>query len=229
MSATVAATLPFTKRVQDTSSPPRSFKWTLGPDKHEIHAIVLASPELADMLPHCLEVPSIIRMEALDDDVDMGPSLFNVFPRTLSNTLRRVWDNKIASNYPPPLRTSEEFDNIMLLFIAEHSSAADRHELVAQLLSPSKPRGVSVTEFHYRLLELNGFVDWLPGTDAKLNDHQTSLIRWHAGCVERAFHHRWQVPWSTDLAGVVELLSQPGAASCLGAAGKLCFPTCGLP
>ena len=63
MSAPVAATFPFTKRVQDTSSPPRSFKWTLGPDKHEIHAIVVANTELEDMLPHCPEVPSLIRME----------------------------------------------------------------------------------------------------------------------------------------------------------------------
>ena len=63
MSATVAAIFPFTKRVQDTSSPPRSFKWTLGPDKHEIHAIVVANTELEDMLPHCPEVPSLIRME----------------------------------------------------------------------------------------------------------------------------------------------------------------------
>jgi hypothetical protein len=92
MSATVAVTFPFTKRVQDTSSPPRSFKWTLGPDKHEIHAIVPANTELDDMLPHCIVVPSLIRMEVLDDDVAMGPSLFNVFPRTLSNTLRGVWD-----------------------------------------------------------------------------------------------------------------------------------------
>ena len=63
MSATVAAIFPFTKRVQDTSSPPRSFKWTLAPDKHEIHAIVVANTELEDMLPHCPEVPSLIRME----------------------------------------------------------------------------------------------------------------------------------------------------------------------
>ena len=171
MSAPVAVMFPFTKRVQDTSSPPRSFKWTLGPDKHEIHAIVLDTTELDEMLHHCIEVPSLIRMEVLDDDVDMGPSLFNVFPRTLSNTLRSMWEN-IASDYPPPLRTSEEFDNVMLLFIAEHATAVERHDLVAQLLSPSRPRSVSVTEFHYRLLELNDFVDWLPGTDAKLNNHQ---------------------------------------------------------
>jgi hypothetical protein len=99
----------------------------------------------------------------------------------------------------------------MLLLIAEHATAADRHDLVAQLLSPSKPPGVSVTEFHYRLLELNGFVDWLPGTDAKLNDHQIKQALYDG--MPTAWKERFitagKSPGQRTLPDVADILTKP--------------------
>ena len=148
-----------------------TFKWYIGDDKYEIHACTLREIGIETLLPHCVDVPSKIRKELDDEDLDAGPSLFKVFPRTLSIPVCAAWD-LLTAEVIPPLQTTERFDELLLQFIAGHTTPEDRHDLVAQLLSPTKPRDVSVQSFYYRLLELNSYVPWLPGTTAALTDDQ---------------------------------------------------------
>jgi hypothetical protein len=64
------------------------------------------------------------------------------------------------------------FEGCIRSFIASHSTAEDRHELVLQLRSPHKPREILVQSFYYRLHEVNGYVEWLPGNEPQLNENQ---------------------------------------------------------
>jgi hypothetical protein len=53
-------------------------------------------------------------------------------------------------------------------FIAGLTTDQDRHELI-QLLRPLKPR---VQSLYYRLIQLNGYVNYLPGNDYPLTEDQ---------------------------------------------------------
>ena len=158
-----------------------TFKWHVNDNKYEIHAHTLEDIDLGVLLTHCVEVSSKIRSE-VTDDADVGPSLFKTFERTLSIPLRAVW-SLIADQIDE--RTSEAFDDALREFIAAHATEQDRHELVQQLLHPVKPRSMRVQAFYYRLMELNTYVDWLPGTDAKLTEQQ----------LKRAFYDGMPATW----------------------------------
>jgi hypothetical protein len=89
---------------------------------------------------------------------------------TVSMVLRTIWDIIIEDQDPE--ETIEGLENCLRDFIASHSTAEDCHELVSQLRSPHKPWEILVQSFYHRLREVNGYVEWLPGNEPRLNDDQ---------------------------------------------------------
>ena len=85
--------------------------------------------------------------------------------------LRTIWGHIIidANN---PMETEMNFTNCIRSFIASHSTTEDRHEFVGQLRVPHKPREITVQSFYYRLREMNGYVQWMPGNEPELNEDQ---------------------------------------------------------
>jgi hypothetical protein len=149
-----------------------TFKWQQGNTKYEIHAHTLEDLDIEDLLPHRLEIKTKVTKE-VHNNTHLGPALFKVFPRTLSLPLAAIWDQLVV-NYTNDDHTEANFDDKLREFIACDATDQVRHELVQQLLHPMKPckEGVSVQQFYYPLLELNNFVNWLPGIDDPLSPQQ---------------------------------------------------------
>jgi transposase InsO family protein len=165
MSVTII--IPWKKTVSDTQV--ETIKWTHVNARYEIHAQVLENLELSSLLPHCLEIKAKIE-SVVTTAAHIGPSLFRVFPRTISMVLRSIWDIIVEDDQPN--ETIDDFDATIRTFIASHATPEDRHELVQQLRSPRKPREMLVQSFYYRLREINGYVEWLPGAEDSLNEDQ---------------------------------------------------------
>mmetsp|Transcript_24155 Transcript_24155/g.44923 ORF Transcript_24155/g.44923 Transcript_24155/m.44923 type:complete len:311 (+) Transcript_24155:28-960(+) len=164
---TTNSTFPFKKETNHETYP-TSVKWHHGSSKYEIYQATLDNIEIEALLPHCVTTAAKIKKE-VSTPTHVGPSLFKVFPRTLSIPLTTIWDH-IVENIED--KTPENFDAAMTDFIAAHASEDDRHDLVQQLTHPVKPMNVPVQTFYYRLLELNEYVHWLPGEDAPLTPAQ---------------------------------------------------------
>ena len=96
----------------------------------------------------------------------LGPSLCQVLGCTLATPLRALWDT--LTEGISHKQSKENFDLSLRAFIAANATSDDRHELVQQLHTPSKPRALSVQAFYYRLVELNGYVGWMPGEELLL-------------------------------------------------------------
>jgi hypothetical protein len=152
-------TFPFKKNNEDKRMP--AIKWQQVNNKYEIHVKTLEDIDLSVLIPHCIETRAKIKNE-VSVGGHRGPSLFSVFPRTLSTTLNAIWDQVVSGN---AVQTEQTFDEKLKEFVACHATEEDRHELVQQLLQPVKPREVTVQAFYYRILELNEYVKWLPGED----------------------------------------------------------------
>ena len=102
----------------------------------------------------------------------LGPSYFEVFPRTLEQEMEDAWEPAVAALGANFAQTEQNFETALKTFIAAHTTTRDRHALVQQLSHPIKPRDLSVQAYQHRLLELNNAVELLPGTSAKLTDEQ---------------------------------------------------------
>ena len=76
-----------------TTGTPLTIKWTQGNQRYEIHSPELASFELEDLLPHCMEVRKKVITVCSEND-HLGPSLCQVLGRTLANPLRALWDTQ---------------------------------------------------------------------------------------------------------------------------------------
>jgi len=157
-----------------------AIKWSLNNARYEIYATELEDLDPAQLMAHCITISDRIR-QLVDREQHVAPSLFQVFPRTISTVLRSVWDN-IADEHP---KTSEGYDECLKEFIASNCSTSDRHELVHQLRNARKPRKMKVSTFLFRLLTLNGYVQWMPGQEPPLNASQ----------LKQAFHDAMPRAW----------------------------------
>ena len=170
MSSSHTCTFPF--KVEDDDSIMEAIKWTQGTSRYEIYISHLRELELGQLLPHCLTFKSKIEA-AIGTPAHVGPSLFRAFPRTISPILRSVWDQVLEAGDDQVLvDTIEGFTEALKMFIAVHATADDCHDLLQQLCNPKKPCDHHVQSFWYRMRELNGYVDWLPGNESALDDAQ---------------------------------------------------------
>ena len=155
---------------KEDDSPKETFKWSIGNSKYEIHSTVLSSIAHKDLIPHCLSVRHHI-LNNVSSVNHKGPSLFRVFPRTLSIVLQGTWDN-IIDDDANQAETTNNFDARIRDFIAAHCAEEDRYEAVQELRKCRKPRTMIVQTFKYELQARNGYIEWLPGNEPALNDDQ---------------------------------------------------------
>lgn len=160
-------TIPWQKPVNDDR--PEILKWTIGHSRYEIVIHILEDMSMEAVLPHCLKVKNRIDA-AVSTVAHRGPSYFRVISRTLSTVIQTIWEQVILDNTPD--ENEADFCQCIRDFIAAHSVPEDRYELAQQLRAPRKPRDLPVQTFYYRLRELNSYIEWLPGTEAVLNDGQ---------------------------------------------------------
>ena len=149
-----------------------AIKWSIGNSRYEIYTIILKQFDVDQLLPHCWSVISKIN-SIVGTENHKVQSMYRVFPRTLSTVLLNVW-KRIIANTPADqvAETEEHFGNRIRDLVAAHASEDDRHDLVQQLRTARKPRDLPVQTFHYRLEELNQYVDWLPGEAIPLTESQ---------------------------------------------------------
>ena len=153
----------------DDGKKDETIKWRSGNANYEIHIPMLDSIELRDLVPHCLSYRAKIEA-AGTTAAQMGPTLFREFSRTLSMVLRPVWD-QVLVDFPPPDNSVNSFEATLRHFIAAHATADDRHEAVQQIRVCKKPRAMTTQAFWYALREQNGYIAWLPGTEAPLDNN----------------------------------------------------------
>jgi hypothetical protein len=148
---------------------PEAIKWQQDNARYKIHSWILEDMETDTLLPHCLEVRrKILAISSVE--THQGPSQFRVFPRALSTVLQSIWDVIIdVGDYTEDI---DGFDEALQTFIASHCSAEDRHDRIQQLGKPHKLHEVNCQPFYYRLLELNSYVEWMPGTEEFLTKDQ---------------------------------------------------------
>ena len=136
-----------------------AIKWQIANSKYEIHTPELSDLDIAVFLPHCLDVRNKI-VSAVSAENHKAPSLFRVFPRTISPVLRSIWDNLVEG--APNNATELAFNGCLLDFIAVHVTAEDRHDLLTQLRSANKPRDMHVQTFAIYWEYLVKILDILP-------------------------------------------------------------------
>jgi hypothetical protein len=165
--STTTLLIPWKKSTSDTHV--ETIKWSQGNSKYEIYISVLEDNELKCVLPHCMDVRTKIE-QVVSTEAHLAPSLFRVFPRTISNVLRTIWEVLLQDEDHE--ETVNGFERCILAFLASHATIEDPYELVAQLRSPQKPREIKVQSFYYRLHEMNGYVSLPPGEEPPLNENQ---------------------------------------------------------
>jgi hypothetical protein len=163
-------TVPFPWIVDNDAGQLFPLKWTGQGTRCEFYVPKLSSRAIDVLLAHCVEVKNTIEGE-LPEEKLCASALFNVFPRTLSKTLRQEW-KQLETDSGFSEYNVHEFDEIMTEFVASYSSEQDRSYLLNQLRQPVKPREQTVQSFYSRLLELNDFVSFLPGDEDQLTDKQ---------------------------------------------------------
>jgi hypothetical protein len=72
-----------------TTDHAEAIKWSNNNARYEIHTTVLNNLDLSILLPHCLEVRNKIEA-VVTTNAHLGPSLFQVFPQTISTVLRSI-------------------------------------------------------------------------------------------------------------------------------------------
>lgn len=182
-------TFPWKKQEHDGAYP-TTHKWQQGNNKYEIHATTLNDIDLSILLPHCLETRDKVLKE-VHTNAHRAPSLFKVFPWTLSIPLTSVWDQVV--NYvmnDDDEETVDSFDACLRQFIAAHATEEDRYELVEQLRHPDKkPREMPVQAQYYMMTTFNGYIPWLPGDAEPLTADQ----------LKRSFHAMMPGAWQDRL------------------------------
>ena len=173
MSTATQQLIPF---VHEDNSNKETIKWAIGNSKYEVSGRILESMEIKDLLPHCMLIHNKVTAQ-VTTQAHVGPSLYRAFSRSLSIVLQSIWDqvndDANADAAIDNTETADHFDDRLRDFIAVHSTAEDRHELVQQLRGPSKkPCKIPVQSFWYRMRELNGYAQWLPGNEPVLTEDQ---------------------------------------------------------
>ena len=165
-----------------TESPrEKAVKWTITNAKYEIYIGELDEIELSPLVAHCMDFRNKV-LAVVSVDAHKTKSMMRVFPRTISIVLRTIWDNVVAEFAEDP--EEADFDVIVKQFISAHCTPDDRHDLITQLRTGPKPRDVGVQQYYYRLMELNGYVEWLPGFEMKLQPTKVH-IAFHAAMPEK--------------------------------------------
>ena len=74
-----------------------AIKWTIAQSKtkYEVYVHTLKEFELEKLLPHCLEIKAKIN-SVVGTQSHMGPSMYQVFPRSLSPVLQGVWNHVVV-------------------------------------------------------------------------------------------------------------------------------------
>ncbi len=166
-----------------------ALKWTHNGVRYEFHVPRLKTRAIDEVVAHCLEVRSQIEGE-LQDEALYAPACFNVFPRTLMTTLKQEWKQlEVDSEFIE--YSSNDFEELLMEFVASLASEQDRSDLVNQLRQPTKPRNMSVQSFYSRIIELNNAVSLLPGDEEPLSDSQ----------IKKAFYDGMPSAWKTSFIG----------------------------
>ena len=139
------------------------FQWTRGAgatlQKHEIHMDPLDAVDFCKMIRHCKEFErKVLRQVATANQ--QGPSLCDVFGRTVSPALEAMWNQiNAAADADAAVnndRTAANFQARIREFHACHIAREDRSDLVKCLREVKKPREVPVDLFWHQWLEHNG-------------------------------------------------------------------------
>jgi hypothetical protein len=117
------------------------------------------------------------------------PAHYEVFPRSLPFVLLSEWEQINAeadqADDVDNTTTIANFDTRLREFFQAHATADYRYELAQFLRSCHKPMNLPVHTFSYKLREFNSYIEWIPGTEPKLNDHQ----------LKQAFHDAMPPTW----------------------------------
>jgi hypothetical protein len=140
------------KTLPNTKTEP--IRLTRGNNKYELYTATLDSMNLEAILSHCKAIQHKVKW-VVGVAAQLGPSYFEIFPRTLDHEIEDAWElavNSLGMNAP---QTVDNFTLALKAFIAAYTTTRDRHALVQQLSHPSNPRDLTVQAFHHRLLEWN--------------------------------------------------------------------------
>jgi len=151
----------------------RSIKWKISTASYEAHLGRLNNIDTAEVIEHVHDTMHAV-VQAVTTTAHIGQSLFKIFPRTLSTPLTSIWDALLTDVLHAGVsQTSKEgFEHFAKAFIASHAAMEERYEAVQQLRGYTKPVQMRVQAFYYRLREINGYIRWMPGQEAPLDDTQ---------------------------------------------------------
>jgi len=151
----------------------RSFKWKISTSSYEAHLGRLDSIDTNEVIEHVHDTMHSVT-QAVTTTAHIGQSLFKVFPRTLSTPLTSIWDALLTDVLHAGISqtSADGFEYFAKAFIASHAAVEERYEAVQQLRGYTKPIKMRVQAFYYRLREINGYIQWMPGQEAPLDDTQ---------------------------------------------------------
>ena len=134
-------------------------KWSVGHSRYEISVPILQTYENSMIVEHCVEVMDKVRRNVSTNNHRV-PSLYEVFPRTLSVSFETTWN--LLVDAPGYVRNLANFQTSVRDFIALAVDDQARKDTVKQLLNPKKPIAVSVQDMWTRYQRIVTFVEWMP-------------------------------------------------------------------
>jgi hypothetical protein len=185
---TVQPTRTFTFFQNKAEVKPEPIKWVIGNTRYEVYVPSISSFDTEDILPHGQALRTKV-LAAVGTAAHRGPSLFEVYSRSLSPVLSSMWEGGLKNAEEDELvhntKTIENFDARFKDLIQVHSTTDERYELAQFLRGCRKPRDLPVQSFWYKLREINTYIEWLPGEEPALNEQQ----------LKQAFHDAMPPTW----------------------------------
>ena len=131
--------------------------------------------------------------------------MFLNFHRTIANVFKPVW-KRILEDHEDELqdmaqRTVDQFVTMIRLFIKEHATEEDQHELARQIRTVKKPPDMLTHSFWYRMLEMNGYLPHLPGEQTVLPQEE----------LKQAFFDAMPEAWKARFKSAGKSMSMPTA------------------
>jgi hypothetical protein len=143
-----------------------------------IYQATLKQFEAHLVVPHILSVKNKIE-QVMEKEDHFGPSLFQVFPRTLKPIVEEQW-NRIVTKVEEETRargeatkrTGEFFHVCAKAFVEKFVTPEETHLALQQLCMAKKPRNVDTRSFMFRMQVINSYLPWLPGNLSMVNEDE---------------------------------------------------------
>jgi predicted metal-dependent hydrolase len=138
----------FPLQLEDDNGFSEAIKWFTKNHELEINVSVPSRTTLEAVVPHCLLSKEKVEA-AISDQEKLGPSLFHIFPHTLSTIHHSMWSHPCTSADHHENKTKEQFQERLKDFITVHAMNGVRNHVAFHIQAfPVKSQNIPVRSLY---------------------------------------------------------------------------------